>query len=162
MSLPWSAGSDCCGGVKLDVKRSTDRNQAGTPRNFRSDPGGRPSAGGAGFLGVCVVGWWDSGFSLACSKEQDYREFSNLRSLPPERRFRKRERRFGKSDPPLCKADFRLEICLTVPPIFKGELSQISKFMLRPFLNRRVRKAMHGSNPLQKFHLQCQAGRSFG
>ena len=38
-------GNDCCGGVKLDVKRSTDRIQAGTPRNFRSDPGGRPTAG---------------------------------------------------------------------------------------------------------------------
>ena len=40
VSLPWSAGSDRCGGVELDVKRSTDRNQAGTPGISGRTPGG--------------------------------------------------------------------------------------------------------------------------
>ena len=58
-------GKRTFGGVELDVKRSTDRNQAGTPRSYQVGPRGRPSAGVAGFLGVCVVE--DGGFRFLLS-----------------------------------------------------------------------------------------------
>ena len=65
-----------------------------------------------------MVGRWGSrfvGFSLAYSKEQDYREFSNLRFHLPEHPLRKRERRFGIPTLPVLHAVFRLGICGTVP-----------------------------------------------
>ena len=65
-----------------------------------------------------MVGRWGSrfvGFSIDCSKEQDYREISNLRFHLPEHPLRKRERRFGIPTLPVLHAVFRLGKRVTVP-----------------------------------------------
>ena len=99
--LPWSAGSDRCGGVELDVKRSNRPPRTGSPG--RPDPGALQAFGRGGCRTrriVCVVGWWVRRISIPCSKEQDYREFSNLCSSPLNDRPRKWEHKFGNADLP--------------------------------------------------------------
>ena len=97
--------------VKLDVKRSTDR-QGKPPRSGRmdlllvaSDVG---AFGHAGLVGGC--GWMVGiGFCDSLSAGQYYRKISNLAFLPLIDGFRKWERQIRKSDPPLVSPIFGWE-----------------------------------------------------